>query len=90
LHGFNHCPPTAVIELAGALGTPSFLLSNVGEMGWRKKDELTKCDVWSANITHVEGETWGDKVSLVEHLIQAVELFIHEKTTKTNESTVIN
>lgn len=81
-------PPTAVIELAGALGRPSFLLSNIGEIGWRKAN-TTNADIWSRSILHIEGDICGDKTSLVNNLIQSVEAFITERAQKINDAIVI-
>lgn len=60
-------PATTVVELSGALGCPTWLLSNSSELFWRKIDE-DGTDVWHRTITHVEGEVLGDKVSLVAEL----------------------
>lgn len=60
-------PATTVVELSGALGCPTWLLSNSSELFWRKIDE-DGTDVWHRTITHVEGEVLGDKLSLVAEL----------------------
>ena len=72
-------PATTVIELAGALGCPTLLLSNSSEIYWRKLNETTKTDIWYHNVTHIEGNTPGDKSSLITNTISAVNLFISEK-----------
>lgn len=60
-------PATTVVELSGALGCPTWLLSNSSELCWRKIDE-EGTDVWHRTITHVEGKVLGDKESLVAEL----------------------
>jgi capsular polysaccharide export protein len=60
-------PATTVVELAGALGCPTLLLSNSPELHWRKLPG-TMTDVWHRTVTHVEGETLGDKASLIRSL----------------------
>jgi capsular polysaccharide export protein len=60
-------PATTVVELAGALGCPTWLLSNSSELYWRKIDERGT-DVWHNSITHVEGAVLGDKETLVEQV----------------------
>jgi capsular polysaccharide export protein len=60
-------PATTVVELAGALGCPTWLLSNSSELHWRKTDQRGT-DVWHNSITHVEGDVLGDKSTLVEQL----------------------
>ncbi|HBH25818.1 MAG TPA: hypothetical protein DDX54_00215 [Rhodospirillaceae bacterium] len=61
-------PATTVVELAGALGRPTWLLSNSSELHWRKIND-TGTDVWHHSVTHVEGAVLGDKASLVEALV---------------------
>jgi len=65
-------PATTVIELAGALGRPTWMLSNSSELHWRKRpgDGL---DVWHNSITHIEGNVLGNKESLVSSLKCALE-----------------
>jgi capsular polysaccharide export protein len=75
-------PATTVIELAGALGCSSFLLSNSSELFWRKSNHVTKTDIWYKNVTHVEGDKPGDKSSLVMNLVEAVRSFVEERTPK--------
>lgn len=60
-------PATTVVELAGALGCETWLLSNSSELHWRKID-AAGTDVWHHSIVHVEGQVLGDKESLVEAL----------------------
>lgn len=62
-------PATTVVELAGALGCPALFLSNSSELHWRKRPE-TLTDVWHSSITHIEGSILGDKVSLVNCLVE--------------------
>ena len=62
-------PATTVVELAGALGCPTWLLSNSSELHWRKL-EGTLTDVWHNSIRHVEGDILQDKESLIEKLKQ--------------------
>ncbi|ETO94521.1 capsule polysaccharide export protein [Legionella oakridgensis RV-2-2007] len=71
-------PATTVVELAGALGCLTFMLSNSSELHWRKLDESTKRDVWHHSVFHIEGDQVGDKQSLVKNLIEAVERFVLE------------
>jgi capsular polysaccharide export protein len=60
-------PATTVVELAGALGCPTWLLSNSSELHWRKINDAGT-DVWHNSITHVEGAVLGNKKSLVHAL----------------------
>ena len=60
-------PCTTVVELAGALGCPTWLFSNSSEIDWRKID-AAGTDVWHNSISIVEGEMMGDKASLVKEL----------------------
>lgn len=60
-------PATTVVELSGAIGCPTWLLSNSSELFWRKIDDQGT-DVWHRTITHVEGKFLGDKESLVAEL----------------------
>lgn len=60
-------PATSVAELSGALGCPTWLISNSCELHWRKIDDAGR-DVWQNTITHVEGQVFGDKSSLVDEL----------------------
>lgn len=62
-------PATTVIELAGALGRPAWLLSNSSELHWRKIDKQ-KTDIWHNTVRHVEGAILGDKQSLVRSLVR--------------------
>ncbi|WP_281915843.1 hypothetical protein [Caldimonas thermodepolymerans] len=72
-------PATTVVELAGALGRPTLLLSNSSELHWRKRPG-TNVDVWHRSVTHVEGERLGDKRSLVEALITTLRQYRREAT----------
>jgi capsular polysaccharide export protein len=63
-------PATTVVELAGALGCPTWLLSNSSELHWRKKSGQT--DVWHSSVSHIEGDQLGDKESLVTNLVAAL------------------
>jgi len=58
--------------LAGALGRPTWLLSNSSEMHWRKRPGDGR-DVWFSSISHIEGQVLGDKESLVASLKSALE-----------------
>lgn len=60
-------PATTVVELAGALGCETWLLSNSSELHWRKINSAGT-DVWHHSILHVEGQKLGDKESLVQAL----------------------
>ena len=60
-------PATTVVELAGALGAPTWLMSNSSELHWRKL-EGADTDVWHGSLTHVEGAVLQNKASLVEAL----------------------
>ncbi len=57
-------PATTVVEMAGALGCPTLLLSNSSELHWRKRPN-TMTDVWYSSVEHVEGPILGDKKSLI-------------------------
>lgn len=57
-------PATAVVELAGALGRPTFLLSNSSELQWRKIPG-SRMDTWHNSIMHIEAPVLGDKNGLV-------------------------
>lgn len=65
-------PATTVAELAGALGCPTLLLSNSSELHWRKRPQ-TQLDVWHRSMTHVEGERLGDKASLIDATVRALQ-----------------
>jgi len=65
-------PATTVVELAGALGRPTWLLSNSSELHWRKRP-ADGLDVWHNSITHIEGKILGSKESLAESLKTALE-----------------
>ena len=60
-------PATTVVELSGALGCPTWLLSNSSELHWRKLDG-TKRDVWHNSIEHIEGDEVQNKESLISNL----------------------
>jgi len=60
-------PATTVVELSGALGRPTWLLSNSSEMHWRKRP-VDGLDVWQNSISHIEGQMLGNKESLVSNL----------------------
>ncbi|MBB4640086.1 capsular polysaccharide export protein, LipB/KpsS family [Rhizorhapis suberifaciens] len=66
---------TTVVELAGALGVPTWLMSNSSELHWRKL-ESTMSDVWHNSVTHVEGRILQDKQSLVVALVQKMNEWI--------------
>ncbi|HEY8360282.1 MAG TPA: hypothetical protein VIL30_22740, partial [Ramlibacter sp.] len=57
-------PCTTVVELAGALGRPTLLLSNSSELHWRKIPG-TRVDTWHHSILHVEAPVLGDRAGLV-------------------------
>ena len=58
-------PLTAVIELAGSIGTKGLLFSNNGETSWRKIDKKGS-DVWYNSVKIVSAGKAGDKKSLVK------------------------
>lgn len=60
-------PATTVVELAGALNVPTWLFSNSTELNWRKIDK-NNFDVWHGSVTIIEGDSIGDKASLVQAL----------------------
>jgi capsular polysaccharide export protein len=64
-------PATTVVELAGALGCPTILLSNSSELHWREIDEQ-KTDVWHRSVRHVRGDSVGDKETLVANLMKEI------------------
>jgi len=65
-------PFTTVAELAGALGRPTWLLSNSADAHWRKRPG-DGFDVWHNSTTHIEGSILGNKESLVDSLKIALE-----------------
>ena len=71
-------PATTVVELAGALGCPTWLLSNSSELHWRKIDRHGT-DVWHNSITHIEGTVLGDKSTLVERLCESLSDFVNQE-----------
>ena len=74
-------PATTVVELAGALGCPTWLFSNSSEIDWRKID-MAGTDVWHNNTKIVEGKVLGDKKSLVAELHERLIQYIDEKTKR--------
>lgn len=66
-------PATTVVELAGALGCQTWLISNSSELHWRKVND-EKLDVWHSSVKHIEGSILGDKKSLVETLVERLKL----------------
>lgn len=69
-------PATTVVELAGALGRPTWLLSNSSELHWRKIPG-TETDVWHSSILHIEGETLRDKTSVMLAVRDALASYGH-------------
>lgn len=69
---------TTVVELSGALGCPTWLLSNSSELHWRKLDGGTT-DVWHNSIQHIEGAILKDKESLVCALEQELKNFLEKR-----------
>ncbi len=73
---------TTVIELAGALGCKAWLFSNSSELDWRKIDEKGN-DVWHEKVEILEGQTRGDKSSLVSTLKNRLVDFVgYQKSTQ--------
>ena len=70
-------PATTVLELAGALGCPSWLFSNSSEIDWRKIDEAGT-DVWHHSVSIVDCAKKGDKDELVNELHQRLVQFVSE------------
>lgn len=70
-------PATTVVELAGAVGCPTWLLSNSAELHWRKIDGYGK-DVWHEQTRHIEGRVLGDKSTLVDKLYEELVHFARE------------
>jgi len=68
-------PATTVVELSGALGVTTWLLSNSSELHWRNDREREK-DVWHQSINHLEADSPGDKISLVNNLKKKLEHFV--------------
>lgn len=60
-------PIVTLVELSGALGCPTWMLSNSSELHWRKRDD-SMSDVWHKSMTHLEGQILGNKESLVKAL----------------------
>lgn len=71
-------PATTVVELSGALGCPTWLLSNSSELHWRKID-AAGTDVWNRSVTHVEGTILGDKSSLVAEIDRRLREYVDSK-----------
>lgn len=67
-------PATTVVELSGALGCPTWLLSNSAELHWRRINENGD-DAWHENTKHIEGSVLGDKSTLVEKLHSELKRF---------------
>lgn len=74
-------PATTVVELAGALGCPTLLLSNSSELHWRKRPGTQK-DVWHNSVTHIEAAKLGDKKTLAE----AARDFVRQRFARAVES----
>jgi capsular polysaccharide export protein len=74
-------PATTVVELAGALGCQTWLLSNSTEINWRKINS-TGTDVWHKNTTIIEGSLLGNKESLVDSLFKRLADFSAQGTKK--------
>lgn len=74
-------PATTVVELAGALGCPTWLISNSSELFWRKIDNQ-RTDVWHTSITHVEAKELGNKQSLVIELCEHLNDFVLSKSVR--------
>ncbi|WP_299809980.1 hypothetical protein [uncultured Roseibium sp.] len=66
---------TTPIELAGAVGCRSWLLSNSSELHWRRDDE-TLIDIWSKSISHIENRPGDEKEVLVSKLVEELKKFI--------------
>lgn len=62
-------PATTVVELSGALGCKTLLLSNSSELHWRKRPG-TNTDTWHSSMTHVEGKRLGNKSDLIVELVE--------------------
>ena len=62
-------PATLVIELAGALGCPSWLFTNSAKHHWRKNPLTESRDVWHNSVEHIEGKI-GRKDTLVAELVK--------------------
>lgn len=84
-------PATTVVELAGALGCPTLLLSNSSELHWRKRPNMT-VDSWHSSIRHIEGNELGNKPKLIESLRESLGSWIAHSKTKlgVNEKPDIN
>jgi capsular polysaccharide export protein len=72
-------PATTVAELSGAVGCPTWLLSNSNELEWRKINDSGH-DVWHSIMRHIEAPVKGDKLSLMNRLIQQVQDFTRQNT----------
>jgi capsular polysaccharide export protein len=75
-------PATTVSELAGALGVKTLLLSNSSELWWRKAQPSQR-DIWHASATHIEGDTLGDKQTLVDNLCRYLATFASSACSST-------
>lgn len=60
-------PATTVVELAGALGINTWLISNSSEIDWRKKDGFNT-DVWHSSVKIVDVPEKGNKQLLVDEI----------------------
>lgn len=76
-------PATTVVELSGALGVTTWLLSNSSELHWRNNRESGR-DVWHHSIQHVEADELGNKDSLVHELVEKLKLFVGAQTNGSN------
>lgn len=72
-------PATSVVELAGAIGCPAWMLSNSAELHWRKLDHQGT-DVWHRGTRHIEGTVLGDKSTLVHNLRNQLVIFAGGQT----------
>lgn len=80
-------PATTVVELAGAVGCPTWLLSNSAELHWRKIDGYGN-DVWHEKTRHIEGRVLGDKGTLVDRLYDELIDFARQPLQSTDDLTV--
>ncbi|KQR56225.1 hypothetical protein ASF81_07120 [Brevundimonas sp. Leaf168] len=69
-------PCTTHAEFAAALGCRTLFLSNMASTLWRRNTDGR--DVWHASARQVCGDRLGDRVSLVENIVQQIADFSEE------------
>lgn len=67
-------PCTTVAELSGALGKRTLMLANSSELTWRRNAE-DGSDVWHKTMSHVRGDSYRDKASLISAVCSTIDLY---------------